>query len=221
MKHRQTKKLFYSKWPYKVTYLIRGISVLRERTLAQLQAYISNPPDRVLRWKGSFHTDIQQNSKIIIDMAYFLDSLKKDSFQIRIEANIIDIYTNNRDILDKLLKFYPEQISNVFEPAPGTENLLGRKNIIVNKLPDNRFKHKVFLSPHKNINGVDKALIVKWIKEQSNLHITDSTAQWFIATSWNWDRRYIMAEDEKALLMLKLRCGDLIGAVYDYQVVDK
>ena len=67
----------------------------------------------------------------------------------------------------------------------------------------------------------NKALIVKWIKSQDYLHITDSTAQWFVTTNWNWDRRYIMAQNEKSLLMLKLRCGDLVGPVYDYKLVDK
>lgn len=222
MKHKQTKKLFYRKWPYKVTYRIPGVSVLRERTLDQLQAYINDPPDRMLRWKGSFHTDIRLNSEVIIDMAYFLDSLPKEDFQIRLESAMLDVYTDKKELLQKLLTTHPDHITSVFSPAEGTEDLLKNRNvIIVNKYPEGRFKHKVFLAPHKIKDSQQKAETVKWIKSQSNLHITDTTAQWFIVTGWNWDRRYIMAEDEKSLLMLKLRCGDIVGAVYDYKVVDK
>lgn len=222
MKHKQTKKLFYGKWSHKVTYHIPGINVLRERTLCQLQSYISNPPDRLLRWKGSFLTDIQRNSETIIDMAYFLDSLSKDDFQIRLESATLDVYINKKDLLQKILDTHPESITVVFSPAEGTEDLLKNKNtIIVKKLPESKFHHKVFMSPHKILDKEVKKELVKWIQAQEYLHITDATAQWFLDTSWNWDRRYIMATDEKALLMLKLRCGEAIGQVHNYKIVDK
>jgi len=37
----------------------------------------------------------------------------------------------------------------------------------------------------------------------------------------NWDRRYILVDNEKTLLMIKLHSPDAIGTVYKYEIVDK
>jgi len=222
MKHKQTKKLFYGKWPYKVSYSIPGISVMRERDFTQIREYVKNPPDRMLRWRGSFIHDVTANKDNITSVIDFLETLPKERYQTRIETSNLDIYTDTDEVFSQAMLILPEKISSAYAPAPGTSDLLSnKKNILVKKFPENKFQHKVFLHPHKSSDITNKALIVKWIKSQDHLHITDSTAQWFITTNWNWDRRYIMAQNEQSLLMLKLRCGDLVGPVYDYKLVDK
>jgi hypothetical protein len=40
-------------------------------------------------------------------------------------------------------------------------------------------------------------------------------------TEWNWDRRYVLVEDEGTLLMLKLRNPEVMGSVYNYVLSDK
>jgi hypothetical protein len=45
--------------------------------------------------------------------------------------------------------------------------------------------------------------------------------KWFLKTDWNWDRRYVLVEDEGTLLMMKLRNSDVVGTVYNYVVTDK
>jgi len=44
---------------------------------------------------------------------------------------------------------------------------------------------------------------------------------WFIRTEWNWDRRYILVEDEQTLFMMKLRSAEVVGKTHEYQLVDK
>jgi len=64
--------------------------------------------------------------------------------------------------------------------------------------------------------------LLSWVESQ-NGKITISTAlkEWFISTNWNWDRRYVLVEDEKTLLMLKLKNSDAVGSIYDYVISDK
>jgi hypothetical protein len=40
-------------------------------------------------------------------------------------------------------------------------------------------------------------------------------------TDWNWDRRYVLVEDEGTLLLMKLKNSEVVGTVYNYVIVDK
>jgi hypothetical protein len=68
----------------------------------------------------------------------------------------------------------------------------------------------------------EKERFISWVKNQnSKIRLTNSVIKWFINTDWNWDRRYVLVEDEATLLMLKLRNSSVVGRVYNYVISDK
>ena len=72
----------------------------------------------------------------------------------------------------------------------------------------------------KDIDG--KELLLDWMKKQSpKITCSPSVQRWFLDTDWNWDRRYVLVEDESTLLMFKLRAADVIGRIYKFVVCDK
>ena len=67
-----------------------------------------------------------------------------------------------------------------------------------------------------------KQKYIEWIEMQGEkVRLSKRVKEWFIKTDWNWDRRYLLIEDDQTLLMLQMRSGDAIGKVYEYVVVDK
>ena len=50
---------------------------------------------------------------------------------------------------------------------------------------------------------------------------THAVSTWFVDTDWNWDRRYILVEDEQSLLMLKLRGSEVVGKIHNFVISDK
>jgi hypothetical protein len=71
-------------------------------------------------------------------------------------------------------------------------------------------------------NQVGKVKFLDWLRQQApRITCTERLAKWFLITDWNWDRRYILIEDEQSLLMLKLRNPDVIGRTYNFIVTDK
>jgi len=50
---------------------------------------------------------------------------------------------------------------------------------------------------------------------------TPAVEKWFLITDWNWDRRYILVEDDQTLLMMKLRNADVVGKIYNFVISDK
>ena len=67
-----------------------------------------------------------------------------------------------------------------------------------------------------------KRRFVDWLKSQDpRITCSDAVEKWFMNTEWNWDRRYVLVEDEKTLLMLKLRNSEVVGRIYNYVLSDK
>ena len=68
----------------------------------------------------------------------------------------------------------------------------------------------------------DKNNYLDWIKKQDpRITCTPALEKWFINTDWNWDRRYVLVEDEATVLMMKLRNAEVVGSVYKFVISDK
>lgn len=211
MSPKKTRRKFYNKWLYKITLNVPGVSVTRIYNFKDISEGIFN--DDQSSWKIKAH----QNRTCISDLFSYLDTLT-DYFK-RIERDNIDIYTNDKSVYDELYNRFKNQTFHRFEPDEQVIQYLDRKNIIVKKLPKNRYQYRVYLKPHNVKDKSDKSRFLDWLRGQTpKISISDAVEQWFINTDWNWDRRYILVEDEPTLLMLKLRGSNIVGSVYNYVI---
>lgn len=142
----------------------------------------------------------------------------------RIEGHFLDIYTNDKEFYDTMSLDLADLIAQRYEPDELYLDLLDNANAIVcDALPHGKYNYRVYLQPHKLAgDAVAKQKTLDWLISQSpKITCTTAIQLWFIKTDWNWDRRYVLVEDEATLLMLKLRCDHVVGTVYKYVVVDK
>lgn len=199
-KIKQTTRKFYNKWSYKISFNLKGISALRTRTCSEV----------------ALSTNFENLKQFVLE----LDTIDPLKYSKRLESQIIDIYTNDPEIFYHLHDKFKEDVRHAF--APGIDPI-GEGNIIVaKKLPHDRYQYKVFLQPHKLENPEEKMNFLNWLDTQgSRINITKTVKTWFYKTHWNWDRRYMYVEDEKTLLLLKLKCSAALGTVYSYQISDK
>lgn len=201
MKHLITKKKFYNKWLYKCSFYFPTSKLLR------IQIESLNPLD-------------SETSKFF----QLLSSINKDQYYIRVENKICDVYCNDSDIFDKLKSFEGDNLVSVSSPDLCNIKKLQKqtRNILCNRLPFHRYRYKAYLQPHKIKDQEEKQKYIDWLSLQHpKIHLTESTKKWFIRTQWNWDRRYMYVEDEKTLLLLKMKHSGAIGSVYTYDVCDK
>jgi hypothetical protein len=162
--------------------------------------------------------------EVITKLLSYLETLDLSAWTKRVERSCIDIYTNDQEIFNDISEKFNDIVIHRFEPFEGSlEYLDVSSTIIGKKLPHDRYKYRVYLLPHKLANDKEaKQRFVEWIKNQSpRITCTPAVEQWFIKTNWNWDRRYVLVEDEQTLLMLKLRNSDVVGKIYNYVVCDK
>ena len=67
-----------------------------------------------------------------------------------------------------------------------------------------------------------KKRYIDWLKTQMpRVTCTSAVEKWFLATDWNWDRRYILVEDDQTMLMMKLRNAEVVGKIYNFVISDK
>lgn len=221
-KVKYSNRKFYNKWLYKVTFNLKGAGIFRDRTPNEVIQFCIEPPnDRI--YYGTLKA-ASGNKENIIKIAMFLDGNPGAVYGKRIETDYFDIYTNDKEFYEDLYTLFPDLTEHAFEPLPGhIEEILNSSNIVTTKLPHNKYNYKVYLLPHKLKNDVEKKQsFIDWVETQeSRVRMSAAVKKWFITTTWNWDRRYILVEDEQTLFMMQLRNAEVIGRVYNYQLVDK
>lgn len=219
LKLKQTTRKFYNKWLYKVTLRIPGVALFRLHKLEDIPFLHFDAGNR----PHSLMAKAVANKDTLIELSLILQKLDKDLWSKRIEHNSIDLYTNDKSIFDSIISEMQLVVDSASAPSELDKNILESSgSIIAKKLPHNRYAYKAYLLPHKLKNRVEKQKYLDWIdQQQGKIRISDTVKKWFIITEWNWDRRYILVEDEATLLMLKLRNPDLLGRVYDYVISDK
>lgn len=222
IKSKKTKRKFYNKWLYKVSLRVEGAFAFRVYDLKTLEQMTIGSSNQEL---SNRYDKIKQNDIAVIrNLLIFLQSLDPDAWSKRIERSCIDIYTNDKDIFDNLSIQFNDIVIQKFEPLEGTlDQLNSSSTIITKKLPHDKYRYRVYLQPHKLAGDIEgKKKYVEWVKNQSpRITCTPAIEEWFIKTNWNWDRRYVLVEDEQTLLMMKLRNSEVVGKIYNFVVCDK
>lgn len=219
---KSTSRKFYNKWLYKITLTISGAAVLRY-DLSKIEDYISEDKRDVGHW--TWQSKAAADKEFITSIVNFLQSKDKTTWSKRVERTYVDFYTNDKTFFDELSLLGSDRIVHRYQPTEGSVEILedSSTNVAVVKYPHDTYKHKVYLLPHKmHGNREEKIRYINWLKKQCpKVTCTEAVEKWFIATDWNWDRRYILVEDESMLLMLRLRNPDVVGRIYNYVLCDK
>ena len=198
--------------------------MFRTKTLEEINNFCLGPEPETHYWHAT-NTKAYANRETILDLSNFLGGYTKEDYNLRIESSFFDVYTNNPKFYNSVSNRFAGMLRHRFEPDAATTELLNEnKNYIsVKKLPKERYNYRVYLLPHKMAKDREgKQKFVNWLKAQSpRITCTPAIEKWFVTTDWNWDRRYVLVEDESMLLMMKLRNADVVGKIYNFVISDK
>jgi hypothetical protein len=224
LKTKSTNRKFYGKWLYKVSLLLDGCAMLRTYAVEDIPAMLNTYNEDESAYFSS-HRKAMANKDSIINLCEGLAAHTKETYALRIERSRLDIYTNDVDFYEELSIRCQTELIHRFQPSAGNVEILkdSHNSITVDKLPKGRYQYRVYLLPHKMSKDREgKQKYLNWLKlQQPKVTCTTAIERWFLTTDWNWDRRYILVEDESMLLMLKLRSAEVMGRVYNFVVCDK
>lgn len=218
---KTTRRKFYNKWFYKTTLRIPGSSVLRIFNHDELRSTLIADIKPKYFDISEFRKKAWNNKEQIISIIDFLSQYNKSEYFTRLERDTVDFYTNNIDFYNQINLKFSNDIIHRFEPNEITKSELDDSSImVVKKLPKNRYGYRVYLKPHMFKGDSDsKTKYLEFLERTGDsISISDAVKRWFIQTDWNWDRRYILVDNEKTLLLLKLRNPEIVGRVYRFVV---
>lgn len=154
-------------------------------------------------------------------LTILLKDTDPEIFSKRIERDQLDIYTNDVDFYNIVIAEFHHIINCCYAPSTDLVDILEKNVILSSKKAYDKYSYKAYLLPHR-ANKDDKKQYLNWLDTQGDrIKISDTVKNWFVKTNYNWDRRYMYIEDEKTLLMVKMRNPDVLGRVYEYHVIDK
>jgi len=217
---RPVKRKFYNKWCYKLSLRCPGVGLFRYKSFDQIREFLSQP--LLVDNRQHYHAKAYNNRDNMLLLINALDNWPKETYATRIETDAIDIYTNNELLFNTASKDLTLITWRRFAPDPATQHLLSdQKRVLCKHLPHKKYQFKVFLTPHRlPFNDNVRLEFVKFVKNSGDtIRISSAVEEWFMNTRWNWDRRYVFVDNEKSLLMLKLKNSDAIGAVYEYVTI--
>lgn len=216
---KTTRRKFYGKWLYKVTLTLPGATALRVYNRAEIDKVLNGTVKPHQHGYSTFRSNLWKNKDTVRSMLDLLDQYQDNEWGHRVEHDWIDLYTNNKNLYNDMSDKFATIAVHRFEPDEKNLDKLEGKSMLVKKLPHDRFGYRVYLLPHNLLDFESKERFLSWLESlKPKVTLSDSVTRWFKATKTNWDRRYILVEDEGTLLMMKLRNPDVIGTVYKFEL---
>lgn len=206
MKHYQTLKLFYKKYPYKLNLRVPIAYALRGRKIEKIAERVIDYPNYLDLYGYGQKKHGPFDKSRFIEFIQHLRDIDPTLYKIRIEHNTVNLYVETKELLDKLCSRLHTFVRGVYEPSDQSTMefmLEHEKKVLVKRLPHGRYTHKIVL---KQLPDSVRENLNKWVNHYSKdvMLVSKSTKKWLEGRQrWCWNP-FIYVSDPKTLTMLGL-----------------
>lgn len=208
MQYKQTNKLFFGKYQYKIVLVCAGAGTFRSRdwdevlanlNKVDLQKVNSNSAGYGRFW--TTHIRTQED----LDYAFNVHKLlsKMEDIELRIESPWISLYTNTSKNVDRLIKLDKTKVKYVSVPPSSAS--LNEETIIMPKID---FEFRVTLGK----TSQEHSTFINWADGNSKIKLTKSCRR-DLGKARSWGGTYFYVTGEKNLLLSKMHLGGSISKV--------
>ena len=197
MQFKQTKKLFYGKYQYKIVLVFSGAHLFRgapSDVIADRIKHVKLETDIYARKRWTIKTE--EELKYAVKLEHALSNL--ENFELRVETPWVTIYTNNKKDVDRLTNLDKSRVKYICEPLKGTTL---EENTVI--LPKIKYDYRVTLGK----TSQEYSTFISWANTNSKIKLTKSCKTELLKnTSWGGCYFYITGDNN--LLMAKMHlCG--------------
>lgn len=208
MKILKTQKLFYGKWPYKVSVQFRGAHLIRFYGAEVLIRRFEDPNDtfRYHSFKKEELEELERCARLIHELQ------DVGNIKYRYESNTVNIFTDTADMYNKVKSMFFSNITKVWEPCNLDEISYLNDNVnavIVDVFPYNKYRYKVVLK--YNTPSRIKETIISWLANNTHSSRTSTATMGFLNSRSYTSSPFIYIEDDKTMIMLQLIAGSQIS----------
>ena len=154
---KETKKLFYGKWLYKISMNIPGCGVLRTKSGDDLMYFLSEVPFNfpANQYPQSIQARALRSKNTLMKLSMLLTAYSKKDYTQRIESDFLDIYTNKKNLIDEIERDFQSFVRLISKPSKkNIDRLLNNEHsIFVDKLPKDKYEYRAYLIPYKVVVG--------------------------------------------------------------------
>ena len=207
-----TKKKFYNKYLYKLSYNVPGIRIVHwTKNESDLKIRVLNWNDQAMMQQNRVPADYDQ-----LLAFYRLYQQKNETLKFRIEHNTFNIYSDSEEFLYNLARTelkrwsYYLMVVSLVESADDLK-LLDQGFTIVKKEPSYAFRVKIREGFFKETERQGLALYLKNLGEE--IRITKLMLSRLMGNGKYFGGGYVYVSDPRLIDMLKLVAPSLIGPV--------
>lgn len=199
---KQTIRLFNGKYKYKIVLLSKAASWFRGSDhLTNVKKGLNSADNSSLSWVRKLTSS---------DKSYVLKLLTAmtpmSNYSIRVESPYINFYTNNESDVEKLAKVDKDNVKYISLPAPGSENFLDDKKVLVKNLD---YAYKITMGRTKS----NHSNFVAWCEDKQDRVRLPKTAKKSLSKDGAWGGYYFYVRDDKTLTMVKMFLGEGINSI--------
>lgn len=208
MQYKQTKKLFYGTYQYKIVLVCAGAGWFRNKDwdhTAQMLAKVDLNKNSAQQPTYTRFTGTSIRTKE--DLDYALDLLKLlrklEDIDLRVESPWISLYTNTEKNIAKITKLGEARIKYVSVPAKDT--ILEAGTVI---LPKVNFDYKITMGRTTQ----NYSTFIDWADTSSKLKLT-KTCRKQLSSNASWGGSYFYVTGDKNLMLTKMHLGGTIAKI--------
>lgn len=208
MQYKQTKKLFYGTYQYKLVLVCVGAGWFRNKDWDYAAAMLSKVD---IAKNAAQHAQISRYNSVTIrtkeDLDYALNLLKVlrklEDIDLRVESPWISLYTNTEKNIDVVTKIDESRIKYICVPTKGSN--LQEGTII---LPKVDFEYRVTMG--RTLQNY--STFVNWADTSTKLKLT-KTCRKQLSSPNSWGGSYFYVTGDKNLTMTKMHLGGTIAKI--------
>jgi hypothetical protein len=184
---KKINKLFYGKYPYKVSTFSKGASLLVHCGYDFVEKFCNDPKQTEARnylWKRTrFSQEQKDDLKRYSNKVnkYVINEDQKD-IKTRAEMSYVDFYTTDYALYQEIQAETKEWIREIAEPASQADldfmKVNGTKKLLVDQLPHGKYEYKISLKT--NISSDKRQTLINWLGryKQEQIHVSKETSRW-------------------------------------------
>lgn len=209
LRNKQTKKLFYDKFVYKITVVTALAENFRGNDIPATSHYLQHVYEKMVEkgetersWGSRWNVKIIKLHQVQRDITFSHLISSLDSYHVRVEGNHLSVYTNDLDFLENTKKLYDEPYALREMWLPENDKikdfLLSNPKKIIR--PEYSHKYKVTVNSIPDIESFKQ-----WASKLPKLKVM-SRNNYTIGG-------YFYVADEKTLSLCRIFLGDRIRRV--------
>lgn len=211
----KSSKLFYNKWPYKISCRIKGGNKISIWGLESTRRWCNLSPSP---HPYPYEKDIDRT-----DLLAFLESvvpfIKNENVKIRVESSAFNLFCKEPSVLKEINNRLQKWVCQIEGPTTQEEYdfLLenGYKKILVDKLPKDTYRYRIYFKPSYSLEN--RFNFLTWTKNYGDkINISTCTRRWFEGCKpWMQDP-FMYVIDTQMLSMIGLFASGSVKKIEEF-----